>query len=65
MKYLKFTQYAYLIAAILIAIESYNQYKGGDTNQAILMGLFALAAVFMFFFRRKFARKFEERNHKN
>lgn len=65
MKYLKFTQYAYLIAAILVAIESFNQYKAGDTNQAILMGLFALVGIFMFFFRRNFARKFQERNNKN
>jgi hypothetical protein len=64
MKYLKFTQYAYLIAGILVAIESFNQYKSGNTNQAIIMGLFTLAAIFLFFFRRNFANKFQERNNK-
>lgn len=62
MKYLKFTQYAYLLAGILVAIESYNQYQTGNTNQAIIMGVFTLAAVFMFFFRRSFAKKFQDRN---
>lgn len=65
MKYLKFTQYAYLLAGILVAIESYNQYHAGNNNQAIIMGIFTLAAVFMFFFRRSFAKKFQDRNNKN
>ncbi|MGL2965056.1 hypothetical protein [Flavobacterium sp. XGLA_31] len=64
MNYLKFTQYAYLLAAILVAIESYNQYQAGDMNKAIIMGIFTLVGVFMFFFRRNFAKKFEERNKK-
>jgi hypothetical protein len=63
MKYLKFTQYAYLLAGILVAIESYNQYHQGNSNQAIIMGIFTLAAVFMFFFRRNFAKKFQDRNN--
>ena len=62
--YSKFTQYAYLIAAILVAIECYNQYVAGNTNQAIIMGLFAVLGVFMFFFRRNFARKMANRNKK-
>jgi positive regulator of sigma E activity len=64
MKYLKFTQYAYLLAGILFAIEAFRQYQTGEKNQAILMGIIAASSVFMFFFRRNFARKFEERNKK-
>ena len=64
MNYLKFTQYAYLLAGILVAIESYNQYQAGNMNMAIIMGIFTLVAVFMFFFRRNFAKKFQERNKK-
>lgn len=62
--YSKFTQYAYLLAAILVSIESYNQYTAGNTNQALIMALFAVLGVFMFFFRRNFARKMSERNKK-
>ncbi|UPT69436.1 MAG: hypothetical protein M0D53_09515 [Flavobacterium sp. JAD_PAG50586_2] len=62
--YSKFTQYAYLLAAILVSIESYNQYAAGNTNQAIIMALFAVLGIFMFFFRRNFAKKMAERNKK-
>ena len=64
MNYLKFTQYAYLIAAILFAFEAYNRYTSGETNKAIIMALFAVVGIFMFFFRRNFAKKFAERNRK-
>jgi len=64
MNYLKFTQYAYLIAGVLVAIESYNQYQAGNMNKAIIMGIFTLVAIFMFFFRRNFANKFQEGNKK-
>jgi nitrate reductase gamma subunit len=62
--YSKFTQYAYLLAAVLVSIESYNQYQAGNMNKALIMGLFALLGVFMFFFRRRFAKKFDEHNKK-
>ena len=62
--YSKFTQYAYLIAAILVSVESYNQYAAGNMNQAILMALFAVLGIFMFFFRRNFARKMAQRSKK-
>ena len=64
MNYLKFTQYAYLLAGLLMAIESYRQYLANETNKAIIMGIFALVCVFMFFFRRKFAKKFDDYNKK-
>jgi cytochrome c biogenesis protein CcdA len=64
MNYLKFTSYAYIIAGILFAIEAFNQYQSGEKNQAILMGIIAASCVFLFFFRRNFAKKFQERNKK-
>ena len=64
MNYLKFTQFAYLLAGILFAFESYNQYMAGNTNKAIIMGMFTFVGVFMFFFRRNFGKKFAERNKK-
>ena len=64
MNYLKFTSYAYIIAAFLFAVEAYIQYRDGETNKAILMALFAVGGVFLFFFRRRFAQKFADRNKK-
>jgi nitrate reductase gamma subunit len=62
--YSRFTQYAYLLAAILVAIESYNQYHAGNTNKAIIMGIFTVIGIFMFFFRRRFAKRFGDYNKK-
>lgn len=62
--YSKFTQYAYLLAAILVAIESVNQYLAGNMGQAAIMAFFTVIGVFMFFFRRRYAKKFGEYNKK-
>jgi len=62
MNYLKFTQYAYLIASLFFAYEAYNQYSNGETNQAIVMIAFTIVAIFMFFFRRSYGKKFAERS---
>ncbi|MCA6422196.1 MAG: hypothetical protein IM568_05170 [Flavobacterium sp.] len=64
MNYLKFTQYAYLIAAVLFAIDAFQKYQEGETNNTIISGIFAAVCIFMFFFRGKYAKKFEERNKK-
>jgi len=64
MNYLKFTSYAYIIAGFLFAVEAFMQYQDGEKNQAILMALLAAASIFLFFFRRNFAKKFQERNKK-
>jgi LPXTG-motif cell wall-anchored protein len=63
MKYLKYTQYVYLVAAVFFtinAVEIWNQ----DNDQHFLFLGIAILAVFMFFFRRKFAKKFEDANKK-
>ncbi len=64
MNYLKFTQYAYLIAGILFAVDAFRKWET-DNGNAIIEALFAAVGFFMFFFRRKFAKKFEERNKNN
>ena len=65
MNYLKFTQYAYLIAGILFAVDAFRKWEANDKGNAIIVAIFAAIGIFMFFFRRKFARKFEERNKNN
>ena len=64
MNYLKFTQYAYLIAGILFAVDAFKKWET-DRGNAIIEAIFGAIGIFMFFFRRKFARKFEERNKNN
>lgn len=64
MNYLKYTQYVYLVAALFFifkAIEIWDE----DNDQHILFIGIAVLSVFMFFFRRKFAKKFEDRNNKS
>ena len=64
MKYSKIFQYAYLAFAILFLYDVVTTYmKTGVVNYAYLL-LVALA-IFMFFFRRKFAKKYNNKNNSN
>ncbi|HNP31873.1 MAG TPA: hypothetical protein PKN96_01125 [Flavobacterium sp.] len=62
--YSKFTQYAYLFAAILFGIDGFNEFEHGNKEGAYVRFGLAALGVFMFFFRRSFARKLQERNKK-
>ncbi|WP_396212040.1 hypothetical protein [Flavobacterium sp.] len=60
MNYLKYTQYAYLLFGIYFIYDGIMKYT---TNESYALSLLiAGLAIFMFFFRRKFAKKFEDRN---
>lgn len=63
MKLQKFFQYAYLVFAILFIYEAIVNWNS-DRNRAYMMLVVAALAVFMFFFRMRFAKKMEERNKK-
>ncbi len=63
MNYLKFTQYAYLIAGLIFAYDAFTKWQSDDKNY-ILSLVFAGIGIFMFFFRRRFGKKFEDRNKK-
>jgi hypothetical protein len=61
MGYLKYTQYAYLVIAILFIYDAVMKISaGGETPW--LSFLIAGMGIFMFFFRRKFSKKFENQN---
>jgi hypothetical protein len=64
MNYLRFTQYAYLLAGFIFAFDAFQKFEAAETNKAYLSAGFALVGVFMFFFRRKFAKKFDDHNKK-
>ena len=63
MKYLKYTPYIYLIAAIIFGIRAIESWDKEKDQAYLFLGITALS-VFMFFFRRKYAKKFEDRNNK-
>ncbi|TXD83500.1 hypothetical protein ESY86_09255 [Subsaximicrobium wynnwilliamsii] len=60
MKLLNFFQYVYLIFAILFIVDGFYS-LGSDGSRAIISFIFAGLAIFMFFFRRRFKKKFENR----
>ncbi len=61
MKSLKIFQYAYIFFAILFSYEAIVNWNV-DRNKSYLSLLFVALAIFMFFFRKKFRKKIEDRN---
>lgn len=61
MNYLKYTQYVYLVAAVFFAYKSISLWNADTDEHFLFLGI-SILSVFMFFFRRKFAKKFEARN---
>ncbi|TWO33315.1 LPXTG cell wall anchor domain-containing protein [Seonamhaeicola sediminis] len=64
MKYSSIFQYAYLVFAVLFAYDGISKWGDGTNAAYISLGLAALA-VFMFFFRRRFNKKFQNRNNQS
>ncbi|WP_309613422.1 hypothetical protein [Flavobacterium sp.] len=62
MNYLRFTQYAYLLAGILFAIDAFVKWRSQENFT--ISAIFAAVCIFLFFFRRKFAKKFDDHNKK-
>ncbi|SHG90400.1 hypothetical protein SAMN05444372_111123 [Flavobacterium micromati] len=64
MNYLKFTQYVYLVFGAYFIYDGFTKLNNPNLGTPWLSFIIAGVAVFMFFFRRKFAKKFEDRNKK-
>ncbi|WP_295832599.1 hypothetical protein [uncultured Winogradskyella sp.] len=60
LKALKFFQYAYIIFAVMFAWDAISNWSI-DRSRSYISLLFAALAVFMFFFRKRFRKKFEDR----
>lgn len=58
MKLFKVFQYAYLVFAILFLFDAYKSWGESRAYASLLLGALA---VFMFFFRRKLNKKFDNK----
>ena len=63
MKILKFFQYAYIILAALFLWDAISKWSA-DRNGAYMSLFFVALIIFVFFFRRRFKKRFEDRNKK-
>ncbi|WP_316635199.1 hypothetical protein [uncultured Flavobacterium sp.] len=63
MGYMKYTQYVYIAFAIYFVYDGITKLNQGNDNSTLSF-IIAGMAVVMFFFRRKFAKKFDDRNKK-
>ncbi len=60
MKSLKILHYAYLIFALLFMYDAISKWNT-DRNGAYISLFFVAIAIFMFFFRKKFWKRFQDR----
>ncbi|MBP0905483.1 LPXTG cell wall anchor domain-containing protein [Mariniflexile gromovii] len=63
MKYSKIFQYAYLVFAVLFIYDGITKWSSGASNSAYVSFGLAALAIFMYFFRRKFAKKYDNTNN--
>lgn len=60
-KYFRYFEYAYLFFAAFFIYEAFRIWNT-ERNRAYLFLFFVAIAIFMFFFKRRFRRKLEDRN---
>lgn len=63
MKTLKLFQYAYLVIAFLFLYKGITEWSS-DREGAYISFFFTALAVAVFFFRKRFSKKFEDRDNK-
>ncbi|WP_369872392.1 hypothetical protein [Aquimarina sp. Aq78] len=61
MKVFRFFEYAYLAIMCFFIYEAYVEW-GQEGGRSILYIFFAIAAIFMFFFKRNFRKRFDANN---
>ncbi len=63
MGFLKYIHYVYILFAIMFVYDGFERLQKSEPHPWLSF-IIAAGAVFMFFFRRKFSRKFEDRYKK-
>jgi uncharacterized membrane protein len=63
MNFLKYTSYLYLVFGIYFLYDGFTKWNANENP--LLSFVISGLAIFMFFFRRKFAKKFDDRNKKS
>ncbi|MBL0682246.1 hypothetical protein [Aquimarina mytili] len=63
MKIFKFFEYAYLAIMIFFIYQAYVEW-GQEGGRSVLYLFFAAAAIFMYFFKRNFRKRYEANNKK-
>jgi hypothetical protein len=63
MKYLKYTPYLYLILGAVFIYDGIIHWNSPNETPKVSLFIGGLA-IFMFFFRRRFAKNIEDRNKK-
>lgn len=64
MNYLKYTQYIYLVAAVIFLVDGIYTWQIGEDGYWLSL-ILGVVALFMFFFRRKFAKRFDQYDRNN
>ncbi len=62
-KYFKFFEYAYLVIAIVFIVETILKWNS-ERQKAYIFLAFSALAIFMYFFRKKYRKKFENSEDK-
>ena len=63
MKFFKYFEFAYLAFAMFFIVEAIRIWSDSE-SRAYLYLFFSVLAVFMFFFKRRFRKKIENKNNK-
>ena len=61
MRFFRFFEYAYLVMGAFFLYEGIRIWNM-ERNRAYLFLGFTVVSIFMFFFKRRFRKRFEERN---
>ncbi|MFK5959327.1 MAG: hypothetical protein QM495_10745 [Lutibacter sp.] len=59
----KIFEYGYLIIAIVFIIETVINWSEGNKEKSYLFLGFSVLAIFMYFFRKRYRKRFENRNN--
>ena len=62
MKLVRFFQYAYLAFALLFTYDAIENWNGESRGRAYMSLLLAATAIFMFFFRKNFNKKMNNKD---